>query len=38
VERQLENPLAMKIVTGACAEGGRVDILVEDGQIRLRTH
>jgi ATP-dependent Clp protease ATP-binding subunit ClpC len=33
VERQLENPLAMKIVAGACPEGSRVLVRVADGEI-----
>jgi ATP-dependent Clp protease ATP-binding subunit ClpC len=33
VERQLENPLAMKIVTGECQEGSRVQVAVRDGAI-----
>ncbi len=33
VERQLENPLAMKIVAGACQEGSRVLVRVADGEI-----
>ncbi|WP_295578585.1 AAA family ATPase [uncultured Lamprocystis sp.] len=35
VERQLENPLAMKIVTGDCPDGSRVRVLVRDGEIVL---
>jgi ATP-dependent Clp protease ATP-binding subunit ClpC len=30
VERQLENPLAMKIVRGECPDGSKVDIRVKD--------
>ncbi len=33
VERQLENPLAMKIVAGACPERSRVLVRVADGEI-----
>jgi ATP-dependent Clp protease ATP-binding subunit ClpA len=33
VERQLENPLAMRIVTGACPDGSRVRVQVREGQI-----
>jgi ATP-dependent Clp protease ATP-binding subunit ClpC len=33
VERQLENPLAMRIVTGVCADGSRVRVQVREGQI-----
>lgn len=33
VERQLENPLAMKIIKGECAEGSRVQITVKDNKI-----
>jgi ATP-dependent Clp protease ATP-binding subunit ClpC len=36
VERQLENPLAMKIVTGECPEGSRVRVQVEEGRIGFR--
>ena len=35
VERQVENPLAMKIVKGECPAGSRVRITVEDGQLRF---
>jgi ATP-dependent Clp protease ATP-binding subunit ClpC len=35
VERQLENPLAMTIVTGDCPDGSRVRVLVRDGDIVL---
>jgi ATP-dependent Clp protease ATP-binding subunit ClpC len=35
VERQLENPLAMKIITGECPDGSRVQVQVRDGQIVL---
>ncbi|WP_295447626.1 ATP-dependent Clp protease ATP-binding subunit [uncultured Thiodictyon sp.] len=35
VERQLENPLAMKMVTGECPDGSQVHVLVRDGQIAL---
>ncbi len=35
VERQLENPLAMRIVTGDCPDGSRVRVLVRDGEIVL---
>jgi ATP-dependent Clp protease ATP-binding subunit ClpC len=33
VERQLENPLAMKIVTGECPQGSRVRASLADGRI-----
>ncbi len=33
VERQLENPLAMKIVSGQCPDGSRVRVQVRDGEI-----
>jgi ATP-dependent Clp protease ATP-binding subunit ClpC len=33
VERQLENPLAMKIVTGECPDGSQVRVQVRGGQI-----
>jgi len=33
VERQLENPLAMRIVTGACPDGSRVRVHLQEGQI-----
>jgi ATP-dependent Clp protease ATP-binding subunit ClpC len=33
VERQVENPLAMKIVRGECPDGSRVSISLEDGKI-----
>jgi len=33
VERQLENPLAMKIVAGECPEGSRVRVEVRAGEI-----
>jgi ATP-dependent Clp protease ATP-binding subunit ClpC len=36
VERQLENPLAMKIVTGECAEGSRVRVEVKEGIVAFR--
>jgi ATP-dependent Clp protease ATP-binding subunit ClpC len=36
VERQLENPLAMKIVTGECPEGSRVHTEVQDNHIAFR--
>ena len=32
-ERQLENPLAIMVVTGACPDGGWVRVQVRDGQI-----
>ncbi len=35
VERQLENPLAMMMVTGQCPHGGRVRARLEEGRIRL---
>ncbi len=36
VERQIENPLAMMIVTGACPEGSRVQVEITDGRIACR--
>jgi ATP-dependent Clp protease ATP-binding subunit ClpC len=36
VERQLENPLAMRIVTGACPDGSRVWVQVRDGAIAIQ--
>jgi len=33
VERQLENPLAMRIVTGKCPDGSRVRVQVREAQI-----
>ncbi|WP_177418722.1 AAA family ATPase, partial [endosymbiont of Lamellibrachia barhami] len=33
IERQVENPLAMKIIKGECPGGSRVDVTVEDGAI-----
>lgn len=33
VERQVENPLAMKIIKGECTEGSRVQISVKDNKI-----
>jgi ATP-dependent Clp protease ATP-binding subunit ClpC len=36
VERQLENPLAMKIVTGECPEGSGVWVEVRDGTVAFR--
>ncbi|MCN4144381.1 MAG: hypothetical protein LC437_04720 [Thiohalomonas sp.] len=33
IERQLENPLAMKIIKGESTEGSRVRITVEDNKI-----
>ncbi len=36
VERQVENPLAMKIVTGECREGDRVRISTEEKEIVFR--
>jgi ATP-dependent Clp protease ATP-binding subunit ClpC len=33
VERQIENPLAMRIVRGECAEGSRVRVQVQEGVI-----
>ena len=35
VERQLENPLAMMMVTGQCPQGGRVRARLEEGRIGL---
>jgi ATP-dependent Clp protease ATP-binding subunit ClpA len=36
VERQLENPLAMRIVTGECPEGSKVYPELREGQIQFR--
>ncbi|WP_295401572.1 hypothetical protein [uncultured Thiocystis sp.] len=36
VERQLENPLAMLIVTGQCPDGSRVQVGLDDQGIALR--
>ncbi len=36
VERQLENPLAMKIVRGECPDGSRVNVTVQNDDIVLR--
>jgi ATP-dependent Clp protease ATP-binding subunit ClpC len=36
VERQIENPLAMTIVTGACPDGSRVRVEVVGGRIACR--
>ena len=36
VERQIENPLAMMIVTGTCPEGSRVHVEITDGRIGCR--
>ncbi|MGB0714047.1 MAG: AAA family ATPase, partial [Gammaproteobacteria bacterium] len=33
VERQLENPLAMKMVSGECPEGSRIRVSVRDGTV-----
>ena len=33
VERQVENPLAMKIVRGECPAGSRVRVLLRDGEV-----
>ena len=33
VERQVENPLAMKIIKGECSQGSRVKIAAEDNKI-----
>jgi ATP-dependent Clp protease ATP-binding subunit ClpC len=38
VERQLENPLAMKIVRGECAPGSRVLVLFKENQIQFEIH
>ena len=35
VERQIENPLALKIVKGECREGERVRVFLEDGRIEF---
>ncbi len=36
VERQVENPLAMRIVRGECPDGSRVGIALEDGEVVFR--
>jgi ATP-dependent Clp protease ATP-binding subunit ClpC len=36
VERQLENPLAMKMVTGGCPDGSRVRVAIVDGEIAFQ--
>lgn len=36
VERQLENPLAMKIVSGEYPDGSRMQVQIQNGQIRFR--
>ncbi len=36
VERQLENPLAMKIVRGECPEGSRVHVEVRENRLEFR--
>lgn len=36
VERQVENPLAMKIVTSEVKEGDRVQVLLADGEVSFR--
>jgi len=36
VERQLENPLAMRIVRGECPEGSRVHVELGDNRVELR--
>ncbi|MEJ1356281.1 MAG: ATP-dependent Clp protease ATP-binding subunit [Candidatus Sedimenticola sp. (ex Thyasira tokunagai)] len=38
VERQVENPLAMKIVKGECPEGSRVAITLDEGEITFVIH
>ena len=38
IERQLENPLAMKIVRGECQEGSQVVAEVREGQVDLRVN
>jgi ATP-dependent Clp protease ATP-binding subunit ClpC len=35
VERQVENPLAMKIVKGECREGARINLTIDNGHIAL---
>jgi len=37
VERQVENPLAMKIIRGECPEGSRVRVVLAEGEIRFLT-
>ena len=36
VERQVANPLAMKIIRGECPEGGRIRVVLENGEIQFR--
>jgi ATP-dependent Clp protease ATP-binding subunit ClpC len=36
IERQVENPLAMKLVSGDRAAGAHVKVTVRDAQIRLQ--
>ncbi|MES9906649.1 MAG: ATP-dependent Clp protease ATP-binding subunit [Sedimenticola sp.] len=38
IERQMENPLAMKIVKGECPEGSRVEITLKEGEIIFAIH
>jgi ATP-dependent Clp protease ATP-binding subunit ClpC len=35
VERQVENPIAMKIVKGECREGDRINMTIEDDRINI---
>ncbi len=37
VERQVENPLAMRIVRGGCPQGCRVRVVLAEGEIRFET-
>ncbi len=36
VERQIENPLAMKIVKGKCPDNSKVQVLLEDAKVIFR--
>ena len=38
VERQIENPLAMKIVKGECPDGSRVLITLREKRINFEIH
>lgn len=35
VERQIENPLAMMMVRGECADGSKVQVLLREGEVRF---
>lgn len=38
VERQIENPLAMRIVKGECPDGSQVQITLKENQISFKIH